>query len=101
MSVKPMIDLAAVPYCGQVQSPLQVIAKAAGFGCWADMMAALRSGAEVHVPAAEVGETIVWQHNLFRDACDAYGVAFTSPRYAGPAGEIVLTMAEPVLALAS
>ena len=100
MSVKPMIDLAAVPYCGHVESPLLVIARAAGFGSWADMMARLRSGAEVHVPAAEVGQTIMWQYHLFRDACDAYGVAFSNPKVSGPDGDVVLIMDQPVLALA-
>ncbi len=99
-SVKPMIDLAAVPYCGHVESPLLVIARAAGFGCWADMMTALRSGVAVQVPAAEVGETIRWQFHLFRDACEAYGVAFSNPKTVGRDGDIVLSMAEPVLALA-
>ena len=101
MKAVPMIDLAAVPYCGHVESPLIVIARAAGFDRWSDMMAALRSGAQVRVPAAEVGQTILWQYGLFSDACDAYGVAFSNPRQAGPDGDVVLTMAEPVFSLAS
>lgn len=101
MSANPMIDLAEVPYCGHVESPLLVIARAAGFVSWADMMARLRSGGDVHVPAAEVGQTIIWQYRLFRDACDAYGVAFSNPKSAGPESDVVLTMVEPVLALAS